>query len=71
MSEKTQAIFLYWFASQQQTSTSRRPKFDFFIQNLVLSLLNLVFSSKSDRKWPKNGKNWNSPENHLYVAFGA
>ena len=25
--EKTQAILLYWFAAQQQTSTTRRQKF--------------------------------------------
>ena len=30
MFEKTQAISLYWFAAQQQISTSRRQKFDVF-----------------------------------------
>ena len=28
--KKTQAILLYWFVAQQQTSTSRRQKFTFF-----------------------------------------
>ena len=29
----------------------------FFIQNLVQNLMNLVLSSKNDRKWPKNSYN--------------
>ena len=33
--EKTQPISLYWFAAQQQTSTSRRQKFDLFYSKLV------------------------------------
>ena len=28
--EKMQVVSLYWFAAQQQTSTSRRQKFDLF-----------------------------------------
>ena len=38
--KKTQAISLYWFAVQQQSNTSRRQKFDVFIQNIVQSLMN-------------------------------
>ena len=52
---KTQAISLYWFPAQQQTSTSRRQKLDSFYSNLVQNLIKLVSSSKNDRKWPKDG----------------
>ena len=33
--------------------------------------MNLVLSSTSDKKRLKNSKNQNSPEKHMYVAFGA
>ena len=59
-----QAILLYWFAAQytsaqQQTSTLRLHldgrKLASVTWNLVQSLMDLVFSSKNNRKWSKNG----------------
>ena len=32
--EKRQKIFLYWFASEQQTSTLRRKKYAWFYSNV-------------------------------------
>ena len=53
---KTQTILLYWFAAQQQPSTSRGQKCDFFIKILVHYLMRLILSSKSDMKLTRMSK---------------
>ena len=53
--EKMQAISLYWFAAQQQTSTLRRQKIGLFYAKFNAEFNGSVFFSKSNRKWPKNG----------------
>ena len=68
--EKMQAILLYWFAAQQQTSKLRRQKF--FMWNLVQNLMKLFLSSKNDRDWPKK---WlelkkKQKQKRIYMAFG-
>ena len=54
---KTQRISLYWFASQQQTSTSRRQKSDLFYRKLYpeFNELSLVFKKRQQvsEKWLK------------------
>ena len=40
---KTEAILLYWFAAQQQTSTPRSQKFDFIYAKLSAKLNELSF----------------------------
>ena len=47
---------MYWFATQQETSTSTRQKVGLFYANLVQNLMNLVLSSESNRKWQKMAK---------------
>ena len=49
-----QAIALYWFAVQQQSSTFRQQKIVFFYVNLARDSISLVLISKSNRKSPKN-----------------
>ena len=45
---ETQTILLYWFAAQQQTSTSRWQKLDLlYPKSSPFSLLNLVLRSKT------------------------
>ena len=55
MFEKTQAIFLYWFAAQQQIGTLRRQKFGLFyvefsaeVNELSLFLV-IVLSAINDK----------------------
>ena len=56
--EKRPVISLYWFASQQPTSTFRRQKYASFyskFNNAESDELDLRFQKK-DRKWLKNQK---------------
>ena len=53
--KKMSAISLYWFPAKQQTNTVRLQKMAPFTSNLVQNVMDLAFSSKSNRKWPKYG----------------
>ena len=48
--EKIQTISQYWFAVLEQTVTIRRQNFDVFYLKFSPNLINLVLSSKGNRK---------------------
>ena len=62
-------ILLYWFAPQQQTSTSRDQKKFCFTQNLMLNAASLLLASKTNRKWRKKWKKQTMFEKREYTYF--
>ena len=66
-----QAILLYWFASQHQTTTPRPQNCHYFYVEFSAESNGLGLFSNKKSKWPKHGSNQISPENRQMPSFGG
>ena len=66
-----QAILLYWFASQHQTTTPRPQNCHYFYVKFSAESNGLGLFSNKKSKWPKHGSNQISPENRQMPSFGG
>ena len=60
--EIMQAISLYWFAAQHETSTLTNQKLGIFKKIIVQNLMKLAFLKKSTGRGKKHGLNQSSPK---------
>ena len=52
--EKTQTVLLYWLDTQQQTSTFRKQKFNFFYEKCSAKFKQLSLKFKKQQEVTKN-----------------